>query len=72
MLYVVITIILFTLSFVAGMKGLGVVPIATPVLGLFDLSSPTAAWAAGCAPSPVGGASIALITSATCRSWCSR
>jgi uncharacterized protein len=32
MLYVVITIILFILSFVAGMMGLGVAFIATPVL----------------------------------------
>jgi hypothetical protein len=36
MLYVVITIILFILSFAAGMMGLGVAFIATPVLGLFD------------------------------------
>ncbi|MBE2198149.1 MAG: sulfite exporter TauE/SafE family protein [Anaerolinea sp.] len=36
MLYVVITILLFILSFVAGMMGLGVAFIATPVLGLFD------------------------------------
>ncbi len=36
MLYVVITLILFILSFAAGMMGLGVAFIATPVLGLFD------------------------------------
>ncbi len=35
MLYIVISIILFVLSFVAGMMGLGVAFIATPVLGLF-------------------------------------
>jgi uncharacterized membrane protein YfcA len=35
MLYLVITLLLFALSFVAGMMGLGVAFIATPVLGLF-------------------------------------
>lgn len=36
MLVTVVTIILFALSFVAGMMGLGVAFIATPVLGLFN------------------------------------
>jgi uncharacterized protein len=36
MLYAVIPILLFMLSFLAGMMGLGVAFIATPVLGLFD------------------------------------
>lgn len=35
MLYLVISLLLFALSFVAGMMGLGVAFIATPVLGLF-------------------------------------
>ena len=35
MLYLVISLLLFGLSFVAGMMGLGVAFIATPVLGLF-------------------------------------
>jgi uncharacterized membrane protein YfcA len=35
MLYVIISVLLFILSFVAGMLGLGVAFIATPVLGLF-------------------------------------
>ncbi len=35
MLYLVITSLLFVLSFIAGMMGLGVAFIATPVLGLF-------------------------------------
>jgi uncharacterized membrane protein YfcA len=35
MLYLVITSLLFILSFIAGMMGLGVAFIATPVLGLF-------------------------------------
>jgi len=35
MLYVIISVLLFILSFVAGMMGLGVAFIATPVLGLF-------------------------------------
>lgn len=35
MLYVTISLLLFALSFVAGMMGLGVAFIATPVLGLF-------------------------------------
>jgi len=34
-LYVILTFVLFALSFVAGMMGLGVAFIATPVLGLF-------------------------------------
>jgi hypothetical protein len=36
MLYVILTLLLFGLSFLAGMMGLGVAFIATPVLGLFD------------------------------------
>ena len=36
MLYLVIPLLLFGLSFVAGMMGLGVAFIATPILGLFD------------------------------------
>jgi len=36
MIYALITLLLFGLSFVAGMMGLGVAFIATPVLGLFD------------------------------------
>jgi uncharacterized protein len=36
MLYAIIPILLFALSFLAGMMGLGVAFIATPVLGLFD------------------------------------
>jgi len=36
MLYALITLLLFGLSFVGGMMGLGVAFIATPVLGLFD------------------------------------
>jgi uncharacterized membrane protein YfcA len=36
MLYAIITLLLFGLSFIAGMMGLGVAFIATPVLGLFD------------------------------------
>ncbi len=35
MLYLILTVILFALSFLAGMMGLGVAFIATPVLGLF-------------------------------------
>lgn len=35
MLYVILTVLLFGLSFLAGMMGLGVAFIATPVLGLF-------------------------------------
>ena len=35
MLYVIISLLLFVLSFIAGMLGLGVAFIATPVLGLF-------------------------------------
>jgi uncharacterized membrane protein YfcA len=35
MLYVILPVLLFGLSFVAGMMGLGVAFIATPVLGLF-------------------------------------
>jgi uncharacterized membrane protein YfcA len=37
MLYVVIPVLLFLLSFLSGMMGLGVAFIATPVLGLFGL-----------------------------------
>ena len=36
MLYVVISLLIFGLSFLSGMMGLGVAFIATPVLGLFD------------------------------------
>ncbi len=36
MLYIVIPIVLFVLSFLAGMMGLGVAFIATPTLGLFN------------------------------------
>ena len=36
MLYLVIPLLLFGLAFVAGMMGLGVAFIATPILGLFD------------------------------------
>ena len=36
MLYGIVSLVLFVLSFVAGMLGLGVAFIATPVLGLFD------------------------------------
>ena len=35
MLYLVIPVVLFVLSFLAGMMGLGVAFISTPVLGLF-------------------------------------
>ena len=35
MLYIVIPVILFALSFISGMLGLGVAFVATPVLGLF-------------------------------------
>jgi uncharacterized membrane protein YfcA len=35
MLYIVLSLLLFALSFIAGMLGLGVAFIATPVLGLF-------------------------------------
>src|SRR5512134_736861 len=46
MLYFVLTTILFALSFVAGMMGLGVAFIATPVLGLFgfDLKHVIMPW----------------------------
>jgi uncharacterized membrane protein YfcA len=46
MLYVTLTLILFGLSFVAGMLGLGVAFIATPVLGLFgfDLKHVIMPW----------------------------
>lgn len=37
MLYVVLPVLLFALSFLSGMMGLGVAFIATPVLGLFGL-----------------------------------
>lgn len=36
MLYIVIPLLLFVLSFLAGMMGLGVAFISTPTLGLFD------------------------------------
>lgn len=36
MLYLAIPLLLFGLSFIAGMMGLGVAFIATPILGLFD------------------------------------
>lgn len=35
MLYLILAVVLFVLSFIAGMMGLGVAFIATPVLGLF-------------------------------------
>lgn len=35
MLYMTLVVLLFILSFLAGMMGLGVAFIATPVLGLF-------------------------------------
>jgi len=35
LLYIIISLLLFVLSFIAGMMGLGVAFIATPVLGLF-------------------------------------
>ena len=35
MLYFILALVLFVLSFIAGMMGLGVAFIATPVLGLF-------------------------------------
>ena len=46
MLYVVIPIVLFVLSFLAGMMGLGVAFISTPVLGLFgfDLKNVIMPW----------------------------
>jgi uncharacterized membrane protein YfcA len=46
MLYIVISIVLFALSFLAGMMGLGVAFIATPVLGLFgfDLKHVIMPW----------------------------
>jgi len=46
MLYVIISVLLFILSFVAGMLGLGVAFIATPVLGLFgfDLKHVIMPW----------------------------
>jgi len=52
MLYLVITSLLFVLSFVAGMMGLGVAFIATPVLGLFgfelkDVIMPWSLWLNG-------------------------
>lgn len=37
MFYLILTILLFGLSFLAGMMGLGVAFVATPVLGLFGL-----------------------------------
>ncbi len=52
MLYLIITSLLFVLSFVAGMMGLGVAFIATPVLGLFgfelkDVIMPWSLWLNG-------------------------
>lgn len=52
MLYFILTVLLFGLSFLAGMMGLGVAFIATPVLGLFgfDLKHeimPLALWLNG-------------------------
>ena len=52
MLYVVIPILLFILSFLSGMMGLGVAFIATPVLGLFGFElkheiMPLALWLNG-------------------------
>ncbi len=46
MLYFVISLLLFALSFLAGMLGLGVAFIATPVLGLFgfDLKNVIMPW----------------------------
>ncbi len=46
MLYAVIPIVLFVLSFLAGMMGLGVAFISTPVLGLFgfDLKNVIMPW----------------------------
>ena len=45
MLYLVLSLLLFALSFLAAMLGLGVAFIATPVLGLFlsliHISEPT-------------------------------
>ncbi|WP_232218778.1 hypothetical protein [Chloroflexus sp. Y-396-1] len=35
--YLLLTVIVFILSFLSGMMGLGVVFVATPVLGLFGL-----------------------------------
>ncbi|MGB8644980.1 MAG: sulfite exporter TauE/SafE family protein [Anaerolineae bacterium] len=52
MLYALIALLLFVLSFVAGMLGLGVAFIATPVLGLFgfelkDVIMPWSLWLNG-------------------------
>jgi hypothetical protein len=52
MLYVILTILLFALSFLSGMMGLGVAFIATPVLGLFGFElkhqiMPLALWLNG-------------------------
>ncbi|NTU78246.1 MAG: TSUP family transporter [Chloroflexales bacterium] len=52
MLYVILTALLFGLSFLAGMMGLGVAFIATPVLGLFGFElkheiMPLALWLNG-------------------------
>jgi uncharacterized membrane protein YfcA len=46
MLYVILSLLLFALSFLAGMMGLGVAFIATPVLGLFgfDLKHVIMPW----------------------------
>jgi uncharacterized membrane protein YfcA len=52
MLYIMLTLLLFGLSFLAGMMGLGVAFIATPVLGLFGFElkheiMPLALWLNG-------------------------
>ncbi len=52
MLYLVLAIVLFVLSFIAGMLGLGVAFIATPVLGMFgfelkDVIMPWSLWLNG-------------------------
>lgn len=49
MLYLTLTLILFGLSFLAGMMGLGVAFIATPVLGVFgfDLKTVIMPWSLG-------------------------
>ncbi len=46
MLYFILSALLFGLSFVAGMLGLGVAFIATPILGLFgfDLKNVIMPW----------------------------
>ena len=46
MLYIVIPLIIFALSFLSGMMGLGVAFVSTPVLGLFgfDLKNVIMPW----------------------------